>query len=198
DDRAGVERRRRRSAHPDDAGKRSDGGQKPDSDPCGTHEPRLRIETCRVGHGMSRIRVSSRAEQAPSDVLPTVRGPARCESSTWQTSTWTACSAPPTTGRTHLLALHAALTGERWAEEGRHRSVARGQLAATNVARVLLGHFHDGYDDGLLCYPGSPEPLGWGERHGDHGASIVTVSGGAVTARHVPLATRRYVDRTLS
>ena len=104
----------------------------------------------------------------------------------------------PADGRTHLLALHAALTGERWADEGRHRSVTRAQLAATNAARVLLGHFHDGYDDGLLCYPGSPEPLGWGERHGDHGASILTISGEAVTARHVPLATRRYVERTLS
>jgi DNA repair protein SbcD/Mre11 len=104
----------------------------------------------------------------------------------------------PADGRTHLLALHAALTGERWADEGRHRSVTRAQLQATNVARVLLGHFHDGYDDGLLCYPGSPEPLGWGERHGDHGASLVTVSGGEITARHVPLAARRYVERTLS
>jgi exonuclease SbcD len=104
----------------------------------------------------------------------------------------------PSDGRTHLLAVHAALTGERWADEGRHRPVTRAQLEATNVARVLLGHFHDGYDDGLSCYPGSPEPLGWGERHGDHGASIVTVDGGAVTARHVPLATRRYVERTVS
>jgi DNA repair exonuclease SbcCD nuclease subunit len=104
----------------------------------------------------------------------------------------------PDDGRTHLLALHAALTGERWADEGRHRSVTRAQLAATRAVRVLLGHFHDGYDDGLLCYPGSPEPLGWGERHGEHGASLITLSGGAATARHVPLAARRYVERTLS
>ncbi len=104
----------------------------------------------------------------------------------------------PSDGRTHLLALHAALTGERWADEGRHRSVTRAQLEATNVARVLLGHFHDGYDDGLICYPGSPEPLGWGERHGDHGASIVTVSPAGVTARHVPIAARRYVERAVS
>jgi DNA repair exonuclease SbcCD nuclease subunit len=104
----------------------------------------------------------------------------------------------PSDGRTHLLAIHAALTGERWADEGRHRSVTRAQLRATNVARVLLGHFHDGYDDGMLCYPGSPEPLGWGERHGDHGASILTVAAAGVTARHVPIATRRYVERSMS
>jgi DNA repair protein SbcD/Mre11 len=104
----------------------------------------------------------------------------------------------PSDGRTHLLAIHAALTGERWADEGRHRPVTRAQLEATNVARVLMGHFHDGYDDGTLCYPGSPEPLGWGERHGDHGASIVTVSPAGVTARHVPIASRRYVERAVS
>jgi DNA repair exonuclease SbcCD nuclease subunit len=106
--------------------------------------------------------------------------------------------AAPVDGRVHLLALHAALTGERWADEGRHRSVTRAQLEATGAARVLLGHFHDGYDDGLLCYPGSPEPLGWGERHGDHGASLVTVADGRVTARHIPIATRRYVERTVT
>ena len=104
----------------------------------------------------------------------------------------------PADGRTHLLALHAALTGERWADEGRHRSVTRAQLEATGAARILLGHFHDGYDDGLLCYPGSPEPLGWGERHGNHGASLVTIDGGRVTARHIPIATRRYVERAVS
>jgi DNA repair protein SbcD/Mre11 len=104
----------------------------------------------------------------------------------------------PADGRTHLLALHAALTGERWADEGRHRSVTRAQLAATNAARILLGHFHDGYDDGFLCYPGSPEPLGWGERHGDHGASIVTVDSSGVRAQHLPIASRRYVERAIS
>ncbi|HET7172337.1 MAG TPA: metallophosphoesterase [Gaiellales bacterium] len=104
----------------------------------------------------------------------------------------------PDDGRTHLLALHAALTGERWADEGRHRTVTRAQLEATGAARVLLGHFHDGYDDGFLCYPGSPEPLGWGERHGDHGVSIVAVSGASVTARHIPIAARRYVERSVS
>jgi DNA repair exonuclease SbcCD nuclease subunit len=106
--------------------------------------------------------------------------------------------AVPDDGRAHLLALHAALTGERWADEGRHRSVTRGQLEATGAARVLLGHFHDGYDDGFLCYPGSPEPLGWGERHGDHGASLVTISDGRVTARHIPIAARRYVEESVS
>ena len=35
----------------------------------------------------------------------------------------------------------------------------------------MLGHFHDGRGDEFLRYPGSPEPLDWGERNGDHGVS---------------------------
>jgi len=105
--------------------------------------------------------------------------------------------APDDSG-THVLLIHAALTGEQWAEEADYRPVTRAQLRATGAAYVMLGHFHDGRGDGFLCYPGSPEPLDWGERSGAHGASIVTVQDGAVTAEAVPLATRRYVERTVS
>ena len=104
----------------------------------------------------------------------------------------------PADGRTHLLLIHAALTGEQWADEADYRPVTRTQLESTGVAYVMLGHFHDGRGDGFLRYPGSPEPLDWGERTGDHGAGIVTVHAGAVTAEPVAIATRRYVERDLS
>ena len=104
----------------------------------------------------------------------------------------------PDDGDTHLLLLHAALTGEQWAEEADYRPVTRAQLQATGVAYAMLGHFHDGRGDGFLCYPGSPEPLDWGERSGAHGASIVAVAGGTVTAEPIPVARRRYVERTVS
>jgi DNA repair protein SbcD/Mre11 len=104
----------------------------------------------------------------------------------------------PADGRTHLLLIHAALTGEQWAEEAAYRPVTRAQLHATGVGYVMLGHFHDGRGDDFLRYPGSPEPLDWGERSGDHGVSIVTVRAGAVTAEPVATATRRYVSRELS
>jgi DNA repair protein SbcD/Mre11 len=104
----------------------------------------------------------------------------------------------PADGRTHLLLVHAALTGEQWAEEAAYRPVTRAQFQATGVAYVMLGHFHDGRGDGFLRYPGSPEPLDWGERSGDHGVSVVTVEAGAVSADPVATATRRYVSRDLS
>jgi exonuclease SbcD len=104
----------------------------------------------------------------------------------------------PHDGRTHLLLIHAALTGEQWADEADYRPVTRIQLRDTGAAYVMLGHFHDGRGDGFLCYPGSPEPLDWGERSGAHGASIVTVGNGAVLAEAVAIARRRYVERTVS
>ena len=104
----------------------------------------------------------------------------------------------PDDGGTHVLLVHAALTGEQWAEEADYRPVTRAQLRATRVAYVMLGHFHDGRGDGFLCYPGSPEPLDWGERTGAHGASIVEIGGGTLTAEAIPIARRRYVERTVS
>ncbi len=104
----------------------------------------------------------------------------------------------PDAAGTHVLLIHAALTGEQWADEADYRPVTRAQLRATGAVYAMLGHFHDGRGDGFLCYPGSPEPLDWGERSGAHGASIVTVHDGAVTAEAVPLATRRFVERTVS
>jgi DNA repair protein SbcD/Mre11 len=103
----------------------------------------------------------------------------------------------PGDGGTHVLLVHGALTGEQWAEEADYRPVTRAQLRATGVAYAMLGHFHDGRGDGFLCYPGSPEPLDWGERSGAHGASIVAVTDGAVAAEAIPIATRRYVERTV-
>ncbi len=104
----------------------------------------------------------------------------------------------PADGRTHLLLIHAALTGEQWADEAAYRPVTRAQLRSTGAGYVMLGHFHDGRGDDFLRYPGSPEPLDWGERKGDHGISIVTVQAGAVTAEPVATATRRYVSRDVS
>ncbi len=103
----------------------------------------------------------------------------------------------PADGRTHVLLIHAALTGEQWADEADYRPVTRAQLQATGVARVMLGHFHDGRGDDFLCYPGSLEPLDWGERTGAHGVSLVEVRGDTVTAELIPIATRRYVERTI-
>jgi DNA repair protein SbcD/Mre11 len=103
----------------------------------------------------------------------------------------------PADGRSHLLLLHAALTGEQWADEPAHRPVTRRQLAESRVRYAMLGHFHDGRADELISYPGSPEPLGWGERAGRHAAAIISISDDACECELVEIARRRYAEETV-
>jgi len=75
--------------------------------------------------------------------------------------------------------------------------VTRRQLAESGVRYAMLGHFHDGRADELICYPGSPEPLGWGERAGRHAAAILSVSDDACECELVEIARRRYAEETV-
>jgi exonuclease SbcD len=64
---------------------------------------------------------------------------------------------------------------------------------------LLTGHYHGGYvqdapDRGaLFAYPGSPEPIKFGER-GNHGALVVTVEGEHVRVAPVDVARTRVAD----
>jgi len=66
------------------------------------------------------------------------------------------------------------------------------EIGASGATIALTGHYHGGYtveDNGapILAYPGSPEPIRFGER-GEHGAIVVTVDAGRASVEHVPLA----------
>jgi DNA repair exonuclease SbcCD nuclease subunit len=63
---------------------------------------------------------------------------------------------------------------------------------------ALAGHYHGGsiVSDAagpVLAYPGSPEPIKFGER-GAHGALVVTVHSGGVALESVPIARTRLLD----
>jgi DNA repair exonuclease SbcCD nuclease subunit len=102
----------------------------------------------------------------------------------------------PEDGR-QLLLLHGALTGEQWADEPAHRPLTRAGLEACGAAFAMLGHFHQGRADDLLCYPGSPEPLTFGERDGNHGAAVLEITDAGVACELVSLARRAYAAETL-
>ena len=70
----------------------------------------------------------------------------------------------PADGQVHLLLLHAALAEAPGAGDGGLCTLTSRELEATGVAFALLGHHHAGRISGRACYPGSPEPLTWGER----------------------------------
>jgi exonuclease SbcD len=72
------------------------------------------------------------------------------------------------------------------------------EIVASGTTLALAGHYHGGYvveTDGapILAYPGSPEPIRFGER-GAHGALVVTVAAGNVRVEPVPLARTRLFE----
>lgn len=80
----------------------------------------------------------------------------------------------PDDGRTHLLMLHGSLI-DGFPEAGSdHLPVTSQELDATGADFVMLGHYHRAGIHDSVCYPGSPEPLTWGET-GEHAVNVLTV-----------------------
>jgi DNA repair exonuclease SbcCD nuclease subunit len=71
------------------------------------------------------------------------------------------------------------------------------EIAAAGATLALAGHFHGGYveraGETQLAYPGSPEPIKFGER-GTHGALFVRIDGSQVTIEPIDLARTRLLD----
>jgi DNA repair exonuclease SbcCD nuclease subunit len=72
------------------------------------------------------------------------------------------------------------------------------EVTAAGADLLLTGHYHGGYvveENGrpVLAYPGSPEPIKFGEGT-THGALAVTVSDGRIRVEHLPTARTRAVD----
>lgn len=73
------------------------------------------------------------------------------------------------------------------------------EIAASGATLALSGHYHGGYvveERGapILAYPGSPEPIKFGER-GEHSALIVCVEAGSARIEAVPIARTRLIER---
>jgi len=74
------------------------------------------------------------------------------------------------------------------------------EIAASGATLALAGHYHGGYiakhaRKPLLVYPGSPEPIKFGEGEA-HGAALVTLEGSAHTVELIPIARTRALDRS--
>jgi len=73
------------------------------------------------------------------------------------------------------------------------------EIVASGASIALSGHYHGGTvvadERGIarLAYPGSPEPIKFGER-GAHGALVVTIDGAHVAVEPVELARTRLTD----
>ena len=71
------------------------------------------------------------------------------------------------------------------------------EIVASGATLALAGHYHGGYvtRSGMtqLAYPGSPEPIKFGER-GTHGALLVRIDGPHVQVEPIELARTRLSD----
>lgn len=62
---------------------------------------------------------------------------------------------------------------------------------------IALGHIHKHqYITKNICYPGSPEPLDFGER-GEHGIIEGTIDKDSITTRFIPISKRQYHIKTI-
>ena len=72
------------------------------------------------------------------------------------------------------------------------------EIRAAGATVALTGHYHGGSivsdEHGpVFAYPGSPEPIKFGER-GAHGALVATIADGRVTIESVPLARTQLIE----
>lgn len=95
--------------------------------------------------------------------------------------------------RVNLLLLHGSAQSVTWFADGDAYCPFDPQaVIAAGFDRCLAGHIHRAGDDGVVVYPGSPEPLDWTET-GRHAYAIVTVGpGGEVEVELHDVNARRY------
>lgn len=103
-------------------------------------------------------------------------------------------------GRTRIALVHGS-DEERCPPNKRATApFTAAEVVASGATLLMTGHYHGGYvahtsgGKPVFAYPGSPEPIKFGER-GTHGALIVRISGARVTVEPVELARTRLIER---
>ena len=105
--------------------------------------------------------------------------------------------AAPTDGRTHLALVHGTATPLAAVhDEPSYCPFEPARIAEAGFAYCLAGHIHGARQTPELVYPGSPEPLGWGEM-GRHCVALVTVADGAVETELLDTNQHRYEERAV-
>jgi exonuclease SbcD len=105
--------------------------------------------------------------------------------------------AAPKDGRTHILLAHGTAVGptDLYADSAA-APFSPQRVTDSGFALCLAGHVHAGGQIGTVVYPGSPEPLGWGEL-GRHAVAIVDLANGAAQVTLQDVNQRRYVIREI-
>jgi DNA repair exonuclease SbcCD nuclease subunit len=104
----------------------------------------------------------------------------------------------PDDGRVHLLLVHGSAIRQGFdrvaAVDAADAPFSPETAARCGFACCLAGHYHNGWHEAGVVYPGSPEPLGW-RATGRHAAAVVTVDGERVDVELVEIGRLRYISR---
>lgn len=102
----------------------------------------------------------------------------------------------PRDDRLHLLLIHGTAAGVPGPIDSESAAASFDPVLVTkaNFALCLAGHIHAGAQLGPVVYPGSPEPLGWGEI-GRHAVALIDIAHGAANSVLLDVNQRRYIVR---
>ncbi len=97
----------------------------------------------------------------------------------------------------HLVLLHGSELGAFTEERGQYAPFRIEDMRGAGFRYGLFGHFHGGrtLKDGeteIGIYPGSPQPLSFGET-GTHAAALLHIDGGEIKSEWIPTATQSFL-----
>lgn len=105
--------------------------------------------------------------------------------------------AAPSDGRTHLVLVHGTASPLATIhDDPSYCPFEPARITESGFAYCLVGHIHAARQTPELVYPGSPEPLGWGEM-GRHCVAMVTVDEGRVETELLDINQHRYEERAV-
>jgi exonuclease SbcD len=81
--------------------------------------------------------------------------------------------------------------------EGAYCPFSPEETRAAGFAYCFAGHIHSASSSDALVYPGSPEPLGWGEL-GRHCVALASIESTGVEVELVEVNSHRYEERKVS
>ena len=97
----------------------------------------------------------------------------------------------------NLLLLHASDMSQLPPGTAPLRPLTPDQVRDAGFRHALLGHFHQGRSGDVVTYPGSPEPLGWGQDQ-RHCTALVTIDDeGSTQVLLEEIAERRLSRETI-
>ena len=161
---------------------------------CGNHDPQL------PGGHYARTSWPANVHIFPSDSLSEFRlGDLSVWGLSWRggplSLSFLAGFRTPDTDRIHLLLLHGtARTIPQAVGEAEYAPFDPADVDRAGFALCLAGHIHAASQTGRVVYPGSPEPLGWGDT-GRHTVALVEAGRGKAAARLIDVNMRRYKVR---